>query len=101
MRIQVLSDLHFEFHRDGGAAFVRGLDPSGVDAPVVAGDLATRRLLRDALADRGPALWVHGHSHAPADCRIRATRVVCNPLGYPREHGVSFQERFVVDVLPP
>jgi Icc-related predicted phosphoesterase len=40
MRIRVLSDLHFEFHRDAGASFVESLDPTGVDVLVVAGDLA-------------------------------------------------------------
>ena len=40
MRIQLLSDLHFEFHRDGGRAFVETLDPSGVDVLVLAGDIS-------------------------------------------------------------
>ena len=42
MKIQVMSDLHFEFHNDGGKSFVDSLDPSGVDALVVAGDMGTR-----------------------------------------------------------
>jgi hypothetical protein len=29
MRLQLLSDLHFEFHRDGGRSFVDSLDPTG------------------------------------------------------------------------
>ena len=45
-----MSDLHFEFHQDGGRAFVRALDPSGIDALVVAGDLATAPMLRGSLA---------------------------------------------------
>lgn len=40
MRIQLLSDLHLEFHRDNGAEFLEALDPSDVDVLVVAGDLA-------------------------------------------------------------
>lgn len=40
MNIQILSDLHFEFHRDRGEKFVRELDPTDVDVLVVAGDLA-------------------------------------------------------------
>ena len=47
--LQVLSDLHFEFHRDGGAAFVDSLDPKGVDVLVVAGDLASAKLIEEAL----------------------------------------------------
>lgn len=39
MRIQLLSDLHLEHHRDGGRSFLESLDPSGVDLLVVAGDL--------------------------------------------------------------
>jgi predicted phosphodiesterase len=36
---------------------------------------------------RQPALWIHGHTHVPCDYRIGETRVVCNPIGYPREGG--------------
>lgn len=39
------------------------------------------------IVDRQPRLWVHGHTHAAMDYRIGATRVVCNPLGYPGEGG--------------
>ena len=39
MRVQLLSDLHLEFHRDGGKAFLKSLDPSGVDVLVLAGDV--------------------------------------------------------------
>lgn len=39
MRLQLLSDLHVEFHADGGRALLGSLDPSGVDLLVVAGDL--------------------------------------------------------------
>jgi len=34
------------------------------------------------IAERQPALWIHGHTHTSADYRIGQTRVVCNPLGY-------------------
>jgi predicted phosphodiesterase len=49
MRIQLLSDLHFEFHRDSGRAFVETLDPSGVDVLVLAGDIAVGEGLIPAL----------------------------------------------------
>lgn len=39
-RVQLLSDLHFECHADGGESFVNSLDPTGVDVLVIAGDLA-------------------------------------------------------------
>jgi len=38
-RIQVLSDVHTEFYRDEGESFIAGLDPSGVDVLVLAGDI--------------------------------------------------------------
>ncbi|WP_108446927.1 metallophosphoesterase [Halomonas denitrificans] len=30
-------------------------------------------------------LWLHGHVHEPVDLRVRGTRVVANPGGYPNE----------------
>ena len=39
IRVQVLSDLHFEFHRDGGESFLQELDPADVDVLVLAGDV--------------------------------------------------------------
>lgn len=41
VRLQLVSDLHFEFHADGGKSFIASMDPSGVDALVVAGDTNT------------------------------------------------------------
>lgn len=37
--LQVMSDLHFEHHRDSGVSFLESLDPEGVDALVLAGDI--------------------------------------------------------------
>ena len=34
-----MSDLHFEFHQDGGEEFIKQLDPTGVDILVLAGDI--------------------------------------------------------------
>lgn len=51
------------------------------------------------LAAAQPALWVHGHTHASSDDRIRGTRLVCNP----RDVGVenpAFDPAFVVEVGP-
>ena len=39
MRIQIISDVHSEFHQDGGRSFACSLDTTGVDVLVVAGDL--------------------------------------------------------------
>ena len=43
MKIQVMSDLHLEFHRDEGEEFILGLSPDGVDVLVLAGDIGTVR----------------------------------------------------------
>ena len=49
MRIQILSDLHLEFHMDGGQEFLANL-PVGADTLVVAGDLTTEPTLLAVLA---------------------------------------------------
>ncbi len=61
MRLQLLSDLHLEFHRDSGTAFIQNLDPEGVDILLIAGDLSLFRggMLGEALrrlCDRYPEL---------------------------------------------
>jgi len=49
MNIQILSDLHLEFHPDQGNWFFSSLDATNVDVIVVAGDVCTSRLLRPAI----------------------------------------------------
>jgi predicted phosphodiesterase len=67
MRIQVMSDLHLEFHADGGASFVESLDPSGVDVLVLAGDIDVGSGLPAALGlmcrhfAGSQVLYVHGN----------------------------------------
>lgn len=41
--------------------------------------------LEDLITSLGPALWVHGHIHAPIDYTIGGTRIVNNAFGYPDE----------------
>ncbi len=41
MRIQVISDIHSEFHQDGGASFVGRFQEPEADVLVVAGDIGT------------------------------------------------------------
>lgn len=48
-KLQILSDLHFEFMRDFGHGFMNNLDPEDVDVLVVAGDLAPAKYLEGAL----------------------------------------------------
>lgn len=43
MKVQVLSDLHLEFHRDGGVEFVDSLPTPECDCVVIAGDLTNAK----------------------------------------------------------
>lgn len=46
-----------------------------------------------------PKLWVHGHTHTPADYMLGKTRVVCNPRGYPGSEPVkNWNKRFIIEV---
>ena len=47
MKLQIMSDLHFEMHADGGAELIRELDPTGVDVLVLAGDITMARYYED------------------------------------------------------
>ena len=54
-----------------------------------AGDPCSRFFLcemDDVIFDLQPKVWIHGHTHIPFDYRLGDTRVLCNPLGYPREN---------------
>jgi predicted phosphodiesterase len=50
----------------------------------------------EALVGR-PSLWIHGHTHAAADYRVGAARVVCNPRGY-RGEPTGFRADLVVEI---
>lgn len=67
MRLRILSDLHLEFHRDGGRTFIAGQRDAGYDVLVLAGDIATLNGLppviewfREAAGSR-PIVWVPGN----------------------------------------
>jgi hypothetical protein len=38
--------------------------------------------LESLIAERRPALWLHGHIHAPSDYMVGGTRILCNAAGY-------------------
>jgi predicted phosphodiesterase len=67
MRFQLVSDVHVEFHADGGLDFVRSLDPEGVDVLVLAGDIAVGAGIVPALGAfcdryrRATVVYVHGN----------------------------------------
>lgn len=51
------------------------------------------------IAERQPALWIHGHTHDPCDYKAGETRVYCNPLGYPAERSnPDFKKRIEIEV---
>lgn len=81
MRVAYLSDLHFEFHRDGGGALVDSLDPTRADVLVIAGDLAVAEgigpaldLLCERYAPR-PVVYVHGNHELYGTSRDRAMAI--------------------------
>jgi predicted phosphodiesterase len=65
--IQVLSDVHCEFHRDGGRSFAGSLDPRGVELLVLAGDIAVGAGIAEALGhfcrryEDADVIYVHGN----------------------------------------
>ncbi len=66
MKLRVVSDLHFEFHPDKGAALLRDITAEPFDALVVAGDLCSAQELGAALRLVGetvnaPIVYVHGN----------------------------------------
>jgi predicted phosphodiesterase len=67
MRLQLLSDLHFEFHADAGRSFVESLEPQGVDVLVLAGDIAVGAGIPAALGQfcrhyaGAQVVYVHGN----------------------------------------
>ncbi len=80
MRVQLLSDLHFEFMADHGRSFLASLDPEGVDVLVLAGDIATRSILRQALlgfADHYPeVIYVPGNHEYYGSSRERVDELL-------------------------
>lgn len=101
MNVQILSDLHFEFHRDAGASFVAGLDPTGTDVLVLAGDIAVGDGIGQALdlfAARYPdasIVYVHGNHEYYGTTREHAaevTRAACA-----RNENVHWLEQSVVE----
>jgi predicted phosphodiesterase len=67
MRVQLLSDLHFEFHADEGLSFVESMPPEGVDVLVLAGDIAVAGGIEAALSKfcaryaNSTVVYVHGN----------------------------------------
>lgn len=54
--------------------------------------------LEDLILEGAPRLWIHGHLHWRFDYTVGATRVLCNPRGYPGEATGGFDPEWVVSV---
>lgn len=102
-RLLITSDLHFEFHRDAGAAFTASLPDAvehRIDAIVVAGDLMPERRLSAALGlfcDRYPQVIFVAGNHELYGSRpdlLAATRMAAQD----RFRNLSWLEREVVEV---
>jgi len=53
--------------------------------------------LTEEIAQNGPDLWIHGHTHHSCDYQIGATKVLCNPFGYlHREENPDFDYRLKI-----
>lgn len=51
------------------------------------------------IAERKPALWLHGHTHSSCDYNFFDTRIVCNPRGYEgHELNSRWQEKLIIEV---
>lgn len=50
--------------------------------------------------DISPKLFVHGHTHSYCNYTIGNTRVICNPIGYPKENRDTFSISPVEYVIP-
>src|SRR6267142_1623560 len=67
-------------------------------APAYAGHRANPGFVLDLEDMMGSAaLWIHGHTHTFFDYRVRGTRVICNPRGYPAEP-TGFRPGFTAEI---
>jgi len=48
--------------------------------------------LQDLIAEKNPAIWLHGHSHEALDVIKGNTRFLRNPIGYPNEEMIRHPE---------
>jgi predicted phosphodiesterase len=102
MNIQILSDLHFEFHADQGKSFVDELDPAGADVLVLAGDIAVAEDIGPALdlfAARYPEaaiVYVHGNHEYYGTTREAACAVTRDACA--RHRNVHWLEQQTIEI---
>ena len=67
MKLRILSDLHLEFHYDGGLSFIRDQKDSGYDVLILAGDITSHNNLSFVLSnfrescEERPIIFVPGN----------------------------------------
>jgi hypothetical protein len=55
--------------------------------------------LEDLILDESPNYWVNGHIHNHMEYEIGQTKVLANPLGYPKESSFSnYIEEMVIEI---
>jgi predicted phosphodiesterase len=75
--------------------------PRSVALPYLGSPLNRFFLAPDAarcVEHAGARLWIHGHTHIACDYVVGATRVVCNPRGYPGEGLAVVDTALVIEV---
>ena len=101
MDLRLLSDLHLEYHRDGGAEFIDSLRPDG-DALVLAGDIARidagieKALARFRKRFSCPIVLVHGNHEFHKTNRSTIVRATQNAVSQLR--GVHWLDSSIVEV---
>ena len=102
MRVLPLSDLHFEFHADGGKEFVESLDPRGVDLLVLAGDIGRMDVGIDKMLALFrqrfgcPIIFVHGDHEFYFSSRPAVLRATQNAVSKLR--GVHWLDNDIVEI---
>jgi predicted phosphodiesterase len=66
LRLRIISDLHLEFHQDGGQSLLASMNFESLDALVVAGDLCGAKAVASSFdlicnAFQGPIIYVPGN----------------------------------------
>lgn len=53
--------------------------------------------LEEIIKNNDINLWIHGHTHCAQDYKIKNTRIICNPRGYPKQN-TGFNPNLIINV---
>lgn len=73
----------------------RSIDPQFANSPLNPVFFAH---CEDLITEFQPDLWIHGHTHSSCDYKIGNTRILCNPLGYPKETNPNFKSDLIIQI---